>query len=169
MKFILRSWLINDIDSLVKHANNWNVAKYMNDGFPHPYTKEHAEKFILMTQNFNPQRFFAIIADGKAIGGIGLHPQSDIMRLNAELGYWIAEEYWGKGIVSKAINQIVEYGFENFEITRIFARPFGTNTASKKVLEKSCFVFETKFENTIVKNGETYDELYYSIRKEKQS
>jgi RimJ/RimL family protein N-acetyltransferase len=94
-----------------------------------------------------------------------LHPQADIHKKNAELGYWLAEPYWGKGIVSNAVKEIVTYGFENFDIDRIFARPFGTNIGSQKVLEKAGFILEGTFKNTLYKNGVYLDELIYAVRK----
>lgn len=137
----------------------------MTDGFPHPYTIEKGKEFLSNAQKASPANILAIEADGKLIGSIGIHPLNDIYAQNAELGYWIAEPYWGKGITTKAIEKIVEYTFENFKITRIFAKPFGRNMASRRVLEKAGFVFEAEFKNTILKNGVLEDELVYGIRK----
>lgn len=165
MNFTLRLWNINDLDSLVKHANNPNIAKFMTDGFPHPYTKENGEKFIAMATKDDPIHIFAIDVNGEAVGGIGIHPQQDVMRLNAELGYWLSEVYWGKGIVSKAIIQIVQFAFNTYEINRIFARPYSSNKASRHVLEKCGFKLEARFKKNIIKNGEILDELIYAIRR----
>ena len=140
MHFTLRPWNINDLDSLVTNANNPNIAKFMTDGFPHPYTKEKGISFIEMATKDSPIHIFAIDMDGKAVGGIGIHPQQDIMKKNAELGYWLGEEYWGKGIVSGAIKQVIDFAFTTYDINRVFARPFGTNVASQKVLEKCGFI-----------------------------
>ena len=92
-------------------------------------------------------------------------PQADVHRKNAELGYWLAEPYWGQGIITRAITRMVSYGFEHWDIHRIFARPFGTNIASQRALEKAGFVLEARFEKTIFKNGEYLDELVYAIRR----
>lgn len=165
MEFKLRPWTIADLDDLVYFANNINIAKFLTDKFPHPYTKADGENFIGHATQGDPVNIFAIEVEGKAAGGIGLHPSSDISRINAELGYWLAEPYWGNGIVTKAIIQIVEYGFKNFDINRIFARPFGNNIASQKVLQKAGFTLEARFEKTILKNGEYLDELFYAVRK----
>ena len=165
MNFTIRAWNINDLDNLVKHANNQNISKFMTDAFPYPYTKEHGEKFIEMAVSHHPTRLFAIIVDNEAVGGIGIHPQTDIMRKNAELGYWLSEEHWGKGIITNAIKEMVTYAFENFEITRIYARPFGNNIASQKVLQKAGLQLEARLKNTIYKNNEYLDELIFSIRK----
>lgn len=163
--FILRPWTINDLESLVSFANNANIARFMTNTFPNPYCPENGKAFIEFATGALPQRIFAIEIDGKAAGGIGLHPQQDIQVKNMELGYWLAEPYWGKGIITKAITEMVEYGFKTFDITRIFARPFGTNIASQKALEKAGFVLEGRFEKILFKNGEYLDELIYAVRR----
>ena len=89
--------------------------------------------------------------------------ESDIHAKNAEMGYWLAKEYWGRGIIPKAIEEIVEYGFQTFDIARIFARPFSTNLNSQRVLEKVAFVFEARLKKALFKNGEFIDELIYVI------
>ena len=165
MNYNLRSWSIEDLDDLVIFADNFKIAKFMTDQFPHPYTKEKAKTFIEMTLKATPINIFAIESDKQAIGGIGLHLQTDIQCKNAELGYWLAEPFWNMGIITKAINQMVEYGFNTFPIDRIFARPFGTNMASRRVLEKTGYTLEGKFEKTLFKNGEYLDELIYAIRR----
>jgi ribosomal-protein-alanine N-acetyltransferase len=165
LNFTLRPWTMNDLGSLVSFANNKNIANNMTDQFPHPYTIEKGKAFIEYATGSSPLHIFAIDINNKAVGGIGLHPQSDIYSMNAELGYWLAEHYWGKGIVSKAIEKMLDYGFNTFNITRIFARPFGTNLASQRVLEKAGFKLEAKFEKTLFKNGEYVDELVYAIRR----
>jgi len=165
MQYKLRPWTTNDLDSLVTFANNISIAKFMTNKFPHPYTREAGENFITYAMQGNPVNIFAIEVDGKAVGGIGIHPSSDIESKNAEMGYWLAEPYWGNGIITGAIKQMVEYGFKNFDINRIFARPFGTNIVSQKVLAKAGFVLEATFDKTYFKNGEYLDELVYAVRK----
>jgi [ribosomal protein S5]-alanine N-acetyltransferase len=165
MKIKIRHWEISDLENLVKYANNWNVAKNLTDAFPHPYTETDGKSFIANANQSSPNHIFAIDKEGQAIGGIGVHPQPDIHRKNAELGYWLAEPFWGQGIVSETVKQIVDYAFNTFEFDRIFARPFGTNLASQKVLEKNNFKLEARFEKTLFKNGEYLDELVYAIRR----
>jgi len=165
MEVQLRPWRIDDLETLVSIANNQNIAKYMADVFPHPYTLEKGKNFIEFANSNPTARIFAITINDKPIGSIGLHLQSDILRKNAEIGYWLAEEYWGKGIVTNAIHQMVKYGFENLDIVRIFARIYGTNIPSQKVVEKCGFKLEGRFEKTIFKNNEFLDELIYAIRK----
>jgi len=135
------------------------------DIFPNPYHEANGRTFISMATKDSPLHIFAIDVGGEAVGGIGLHPQSDVQRKNAELGYWLAEPYWGKGIVTEAVKQMIEYGFKTFDINRIFARPFGNNLASQRVLEKAGFKLEARFEKTFFKNGEFLDELIYAIRR----
>ena len=167
MNFTLRPWNINDLDCLVKFANNPNIAKFMTDGFPYPYSVENGKTFIEFAIKDDPIHIFAIDIDDRAVGGIGIHPQADIHRKNMELGYWLAEPFWGKGVMTKAIIQIVDFGFKTYDIDRIFARPFGTNIASQKVLEKAGFILEAKFERALFKNGEYLDELVYAVRRNK--
>lgn len=155
-----------DLGSLVKYANNWNIAKNMTDKFPFPYSEIAGSGFIKFANSDNPVHIFAIDVGGEAIGGIGVHPQEDVFRKNAELGYWIAEPFWNKGIVSNAIQQMVEFAFNTYDINRVFARPFGTNLASQRVLEKNGFVLEARLEKVLLKNDEMIDELIYAVRRE---
>ena len=165
MEFILRPWKASDINSLIKYANNWNIAKNLTNQFPHPYTIQDGKAFIEYATKDEPIHIFAIEVNQEAVGGIGIHPQSDIFIKNAELGYWLGEPFWGHGIVSKAIKQIIQFGFSTFEIERIFARPYGTNVASQKILEKNNFLLEGRYNNILYKNGEYLDELIYAIRR----
>ncbi len=163
--FHLRPWTPGDLSSLIKYGDNPNIAKNMSDQFPHPYTEEKGKAFIEHATQNDPPNILAIEVNGQAAGGIGIHPQPDIYRKNAELGYWLAEPFWGQGIITRAIPQMVSYAFEHWDTTRISARPFGTNLASQRVLEKAGFVLEARLENTIFKNGEYLDELIYAARR----
>ncbi|MBL0053389.1 MAG: GNAT family N-acetyltransferase [Bacteroidetes bacterium] len=165
MEFKLRPFEINDLQSLVKYANNAKIAQFMTNQFPHPYTEETGKAFIEFCMSHNPTRIFTFEINGKASGGIGIHPQADIMCKNAELGYWLAEPFWNLGIVSKAVIQALDYGFKTFDINRIYARPFSNNLASQKVLEKCGFKLEARIEKNIFKNGEYLDELIYAVRR----
>ena len=165
MEFKLRPWTIDDLDSLMKYANNPKIAGNLTDAFPYPYTKEAGIKFIKMATGINPPHILAIEVNGEAAGGIGVHQEQDVYRINAEMGYWLAEPYWGKGIITEAIKQMVDYGFKNFDIQRIYARPYGHNKASQRVLEKAGFKQEAFFEKICIKNGEYYDLYVYAIRR----
>ncbi len=165
MEFKIRPWTFEDVESLAQHANNYNIAKYMRDIFPHPYTLEHAKQFIAIATKDEPLHSFAIEVAGKAVGGIGFHLQTDVRCKNAELGYWLGEAYWGKGIMSKAILQIIELAFNTYPIHRLYAVAFGNNPVSQRVLEKTGFGLEAKFEKTIFKYEEYLDEWIYAIRR----
>lgn len=165
MKFHLRTWQDEDLQTLVKYANNRNIADNLTNKFPYPYTEEDGRNFISFAKDQSSHRIFAIIVDNEACGAIGLHPQSDVSIKNAELGYWLCEPYWGKGIITRAIVEIVDYGFQNLPIDRIFARPFGSNIPSQRVLEKSGFLLEARFKDTFWKNEKYEDELVYGLRK----
>lgn len=165
MDFRLRPWALDDLPALVSHANNWNIAKNLTNAFPHPYTTESGEYFINMAIQGQPIHIFAIEVEHAAAGAIGLHPQGDIYEKNAELGYWLSETYWGKGIMTKAVRQMVNFAFETYPIQRVYARPFGTNLASQRVLEKAGFILEAKLPKTLYKCGEFIDEYIYAIRR----
>jgi RimJ/RimL family protein N-acetyltransferase len=165
MNFTLRPWKEDDVESLVENANNFNIARYMTDGFPHPYTHENGKAFIQFATRDTLIHIFAIDVEGKAVGGIGIHPQTDVMRKNAELGYWLGEKYWGQGIITSAIAKMVEFAFNTYDITRVFARPYGVNKASQRVLQKAGFTLEARLENVIFKNGEFFDEMIYAVRR----
>lgn len=139
MYYKLRKWQLSDAESIVKFANNENISDFMSDGFPNPFTLEKAKAFIDNATQKSSSHHFAITVNDEAIGGIGISVQADIHRKSAELGYWLAEPYWGKGIVTKSVSEIVNYAFVNCDVIRIFARPFSSNTASYKVLLKAGF------------------------------
>ncbi len=165
MEIKLRPWRISDLENLVKYGNNKNIADNMTDGFPHPYTEHAGAAFIERISLDQPLKVLAITFNDEVIGSIGVFPLQDIFRKNAELGYWIAEPFWNKGVATNAIGLMTDYGFSTFDLTRIFARPFGTNKGSQKALEKAGFVLEARFSDTFIKNGEFKDELVYAIRR----
>ena len=134
---LLRPFVKEDAENLAKNANNPKIAQYLTDAFPSPYTLEAAHKFIENVSKSNPPYVMGIDLNGEIIGGIGIHPKEDVYRKNAEMGYWLAEPYWGKGVIPKAIVAMVNYGFENFDIHRIYACPYSNNPQSKRVLEKA--------------------------------
>ena len=161
----LRPWGMDDLPSLVKYANNKKIFDNMRDMFPHPYYEEHGITFINMALVHNPVQIFAIDLNGEAIGSVGIFPQSDISRINAEIGYWIAEPFWGQGAATFAVKEIIKYGFNTFDISRIFAVPFPLNIASQKVLTNARLKHEATLEKAIIKNGVVMDEMIYAIRK----
>jgi len=165
MQLILRPYQHSDLENLVKHANNFNISKYLTNKFPFPYEKKDGEAFIQLALSHDPLQIKAIVLNDEVIGSIGVHQLADIYSKSAEIGYWIGEEHWGKGIVTFAIKEMLKYGFETFDIKRIFARTTHTNLASQRVLQKSGFIFEAELKGTIFKNDEYFDELIFGFRK----
>lgn len=161
---MLRPWRETDTPSLLKYANNKKIADNLTDRFPHPFLKANAEWFLNWANTCSPPQILAIDLDGEAIGSIGLHPLEDVFRLNCELGYWVAEPFWGKGIATQAIGLMVEYAKANFSFSRLFARPYGSNIGSQKALVKAGFVLEARFEKTLIKNDRLEDELVYGLK-----
>lgn len=165
MHFTLRPFRPDDLSALVKHANDPTVAAHLTDAFPHPYTEANGRAFIEQALQSPPLRR-CIDIGGECVGSIGLHPKTDLWRRNLELGYWLAKEHRGHGIMTEAIRQMVQLGFAEFpEITRIYAIPFGSNVASQKALEKAGFVLEATLIGTLVKNGTVEDEWIYAVRR----
>lgn len=166
--FELRTWRIEDEESLALAANNLNVAKNLRNTFPNPYTLEDAVWFINdnIANMDRKQINYAIVVDGQAVGGIGIFVKDDVYEKSAELGYWLAENYWRKGIVSTAVQMICKEAFETFDIVRIFAEPFADNAGSRGVLEKAGFTYEGTMRNGVFKNGEIHSYCMYSILRE---
>jgi RimJ/RimL family protein N-acetyltransferase len=165
-QFTLRPFVLSDVDALVKHANNPRIAMNLRDGFPHPYTEKDGQNWIRMVMENKADLILAIEINGEACGGIGLHGGKDVYRFNAEIGYWLSEKYWGKGIISEAVKLVVDHGFTHYKWTRIHAGVFSSNPASMKVLEKCGFSQEAHFRKSVLKGGKYLDEHVYSILKE---
>jgi len=162
---ILRPWRLEDAESLVIHANNAKIASNLRDGFPFPYTSEHARQWLKMTTEDKNNILLAIDIEGKSVGGIGIMPKTDVYRLSAEIGYWLSERYWNKGIMTEAIKAMVKWSFENLQLIRISAGIFEKNTPSMKALKKAGFKLEAIHSKAVVKNGEIMDEYVYAILK----
>lgn len=158
----IRSLKKSDAQSIAKYADNIHVWNNVRDMFPYPYTLADAEKFIEFSLSQNPICNFAIEVNGEAVGVIGIVLNSDIHRISAEIGYWLGESFWGKGIMTEAVRAFVEYAFQTYKIHRIFAGVFSFNEASAKVLEKAGFVHECTHKEAIIKNGKIADELIYA-------
>lgn len=163
MNIVLKSWETRDAEALQKYAGNAKITQFMSDGFASVSTPEGAAKFIAFASG-EGKIYRSIEVDDQVVGGIGVMVQTDIHCKNAELGYWLAEPFWGKGIMSVAIPMLVSEAFERLDIIRIFARPFHTNKASHRVLEKAGFRLDAVLEKAVFKNGEYLDEWIYAMR-----
>jgi RimJ/RimL family protein N-acetyltransferase len=135
----------------------------MRDSFPHPYMRENAEEWIALVGDKKPQTHFAIEVRGEAAGGIGLMLKSDIERCSAEIGYWLGEALWGKGVATDAVRGLTEYGFKVFGLTRVFAVPLANNPASARVLEKAGYAREGVMRRSAIKEEIVLDQVLYAI------
>lgn len=165
--YVLREWQYSDCDSLAANANNVKIWNNVMDHFSYPYTKQDAFDYISMVKAMpaEPMRF-AIEVDGKAVGSIGFSSEGDIERITAEIGYWLGEEYWGRGIMPEVVKEIARYAFEHFHYEKVFALVFDYNPASMRVLEKAGFKLEAVLHKAAVKNGKVIDFYYYSMMRE---
>jgi RimJ/RimL family protein N-acetyltransferase len=161
----IRPWRLDDAESLTQHANNRKVWLSLRDKFPHPYTTEDAREFLETTVKCEPITIFCIEVNGAAVGGIGLHLGIDVHRHTAELGYWLGEQFWGRGIMTEAVGVFTHFCFDKFSLRRIYAEPFANNRASARVLEKSGFLFEGQLKNNVFKDGKLLDSFLYARTK----
>jgi RimJ/RimL family protein N-acetyltransferase len=165
-KAILRPWREDDAPALVKHANNPRIASNLRDAFPYPYTLSDAGKWLNMVGDNREDVVLAIEVKGEAAGGIGLHGLKDVYRYNGEIGYWLSEHHWGKGIMSDAVEAMVEYAFAQTHWIRLFACIFENNPSSMRVLEKNGFKLEAVHRKAVMKEGVLMDEHVYALLKE---
>ena len=164
--YLIRSYELNDKHSLVKYANNYNVSKLLRDDFPFPYTLTDAETWLIHACNQDPETNFVIAYNNEMIGAIGINLQDDVNRYSAEIGYWIGEPFWGKGITTLALKYFTGYIFNNFDLNRIYANVFEGNAASEKVLLKCGYRKEATLRKAIFKEDKFLDQYIYSILKE---
>ena len=160
----IRRWKLTDAKDLATALSNKKIQDNLRDGLPYPYTEQNGKEFIssMLAANENDTFAFAITLDGKVIGSIGAFRQGNIHRQTAELGYYIAEEYWGKGIMTQAVKQLCDYVFTHTDIIRIYAEPFTYNIGSCRVLEKAGFQYEGTLRSNAVKNSKVLDMKMYS-------
>ena len=163
----LRKWNLSDAADLAAALSNKNVQDRLRDGIPYPYTEQDALEFIraMLSAEENDTFSFAVTADGKAVGCVGVFRQQNIHRRTGELGYYLAEPYWGKGIMTEAVKQICGYVFQNSNILRIYAEPFADDAASCRVLEKAEFQQEGLLKQSAFKNGKVLDMKLYALLK----
>ena len=160
---LVRSWSMTDVDALARHANNRGIWLNLRDAFPHPYHKRDARSFIRLTLEQDPETNFAIDVEGEAVGGIGFMLRPDVERISAEIGYWLGQPFWGRGIATEALIAVTAYAISRHGLTRLFAVPFATNSASCRVLEKAGFVLVARLRRSAIKNGEILDQLQYAF------
>lgn len=165
MKYEMRKWRLSDAEELAAALNNKRILNNLRDGLPFPYTEQDGRDYIIamLSANENDTFAYAITAEDHVIGSIGAFRQSNIHSRTAELGYYLAEEYWGRGVMSGAIRQLCDLIFQTTDILRIYAEPFSYNAGSRRALEKAGFRYEGLMKNNAVKNGKVVDMALYSL------
>lgn len=158
----VRTWRAADAESLQAHADNRKIWVNLRDRFPHPYTLDDAHAFIRMALGMKPRTFFAIEVDGHAVGGIGFMLHDDVERVSAEIGYWLGERYWNRGITTEALAAVTALAIERHGLTRVYALPFEYNAASCRVLEKCGYVLEARLRRSAIKDGRVVDQFQYA-------
>jgi RimJ/RimL family protein N-acetyltransferase len=159
----VRSWQTSDVDSLVRYANNRKIWLNLRDAFPHPYTKHDGRDWVRAVRQQVPETSFAIAVGEEAVGGIGYVLHRDVERVSAEIGYWLGEPFWGRGITSEALRAVTEYAMHAHGLTRIYAVPFAWNGASCRVLEKAGYALEARLRKSAIKDGRLTDQMQYAF------
>jgi len=162
----VRSWEWRDREAIVRHGNNRKVSINLRDRFPYPYTDRDARSWLDAVIGLEPETNFAIDVAGEAVGGIGYTLLSDVDRRSAEIGYWLGEKFWGRGIATEALIAVTDHAFANHDLCRVFAHVFDWNPASARVLEKAGYTFEGRLRKSVTKEGQTIDQLMYAMIRE---
>lgn len=159
----IRSWRTSDVDTLPVYANNRKIWLNLRDAFPHPYTRSNAQHFVRSVRERHPETTFAIEVKGEAVGSIGFQLHPDVERVSAEIGYWLGEPFWGRGITTEALAAVTNYAIEHHGLTRVYALPFAWNIASCRVLEKAGYVVEARLRRSAIKDGRITDQFQYAF------
>lgn len=160
-KVILKPWQREDAEPLATIANNRNVSGNLRDIFPEPYSVMDGLQWISRQTEADPKTNFAIMYDGKLAGSIGCIPRDDVYRKSIEIGYFIGEPFWGKGVATKAVNLLEGYITTKFDVIRIYAQVFAHNKASMRVLQKNGFYLEGIRRKAVVKNDTVMDDYIW--------
>jgi ribosomal-protein-alanine N-acetyltransferase len=159
----VRSWRPSDAEPLARHANNRQIWLNLRDAFPHPYTSRDAREFIKSVRSRTPETTFAIAVNGEAAGSVGFALRPDVERVSAEIGYWLAEPFWGRGIATDVLAATTQYAVTTYQLTRVYALPFARNAASCRVLEKAGYVLEGRLRRSAIKDGVITDQKQYAF------
>lgn len=171
MSVTIREWKPEDAGALAAALSNNKILNNLRDGLPYPYTEKDALDYInfILGSDAHDTFAYAITVDGRVAGSIGAFRQQNIHSRTAELGYYLAEEYWGRNVMTDAVRLLCDRVFKDTDILRIFAEPFAYNIGSRRVLEKAGFQFEGIMKNNAVKNGQVLDMALYALtRQDKQ-
>lgn len=159
---LLRALRPGDADELALAANDREIWRNLRDGFPRPYTRADAERWISYNEQLGLPLNFAIVHDEHVVGGVGLVPGHDVHRHSAEIGYWLARAVWGRGLATRAVGAMVRHGFDTLGFVRLHAGVFAWNPASARVLEKNEFVLEGTMRKWALKDGHYVDAWAYA-------
>lgn len=158
----LRSFQRGDAASIARYADNRRIWINLRDAFPHPYTLANARTFISWAMAEKPESHLAIVVNGEAAGAIGLRLNGDVERISAEVGYWLGEPFWGRGITTRALIEFTAHAIKKYRLTRVYALPFEWNRPSFRVLEKSGYKLEGRLRRCAIKDGRIIDQLLYA-------
>ena len=158
----VRSFRDTDAAELARHANNRKVWLQLRDRFPHPYTIDDACRFIVFARDADPETDFAVTVGSLAVGAIGLTLHDDVERCSAEVGYWLGEPYWGRGIATRALAAFTRFAFATFDLERLYAVPFASNAASRRVVHKAGYQLEGRMRLSAIKDGTMHDQLLFA-------
>ena len=164
--FSVRSWRQEDAPSVARYADNRKIWINLRDAFPHPYRLADARTFINTCMSRKPETFFCIAHEDTSIGSIGFSVHTDVERFNAEIGYWLAEPFWGRGIMTGVLKAVTEYALSAHDLNRIYALPYEWNPASMRVLEKAGYICEGRMRHSAFKDGRFVDQLLYAFTRE---
>jgi [ribosomal protein S5]-alanine N-acetyltransferase len=164
--YCIRDFSPIDVIPLVKYANNYAVSRFLRDAFPHPYTQEDAVRWINFVTQDSLNLAFAIADENELIGGIGAIPNQDVNRFTSEIGYWLAEPFWNKGLMTKAVRTFCGYLFANYNFNHLTASIYEGNDASMKVVKKVGFILEGVLRKNVFKENKYLDQYIYGLLKE---
>lgn len=159
---ILREYCENDLEDLVTLANNDKVSRYLDLSFPHPYTHEAAAWWIEIGCRAEGSAVKVIEWEGQFVGSVGTTAASGWRSHIAEIGYWLGEPFWGKGIASQALDQMTKIAFTELEFQKLQASVLKPNVGSMKVLEKCGYILEGEKAREVCRDEIFYDTSVYS-------
>ena len=162
---LVRPWTLTDAESLQRNANNRRVSINLRDRFPFPYELQHAVTFLEWITRQPSPTVWAIDVEGSAAGAIGIEQRDDVERVSAEIGYWLGEPYWNRGIATDALTAVTRDVFGRFELSRLYAVPFADHAASVRVLEKAGYALEGRMRQSAIKDGKIRDQLLFAAYK----
>jgi ribosomal-protein-alanine N-acetyltransferase len=162
---VLREYSDSDLDRLVRLANNESVSRYLVYTFPYPYSKNDGEWWISTGSRLNGAITRVVEHQGQLVGSVGISPQIGWRSHLAEIGYWIAEEYWGRGMATAALTQMTDYAFKNLPLRKLYAAVLAPNVASMRVLAKCGYVCEGILKREVQKQGIYFDTHHYALHR----